>query len=254
MPQPKYRKIATALREQIENGELPPGSTLPHTEALMSRFGVAKSTVRSAVDVLAKEGLVVARRRYGTVVRDRRTVRIPLSRYQGSHDSDGRHGPFEAACAAQGLNGVMKTVAVEHVQDPDVAALLGLTSTDETVCRRREALIEDQVVQLQYAWYPLDVAEAAGLDQPGKIEGGVYRALRSAGLEAVEADERVVARMPAKEEAEQLGSGSSVPVLTIERISRDNTGRALELLRVVAAGDRMELAYDALPLPGSEQV
>lgn len=251
---PRYREIADELRTEIERGDLPPGSKLDHTTDLMARFDASKSTVRSAVAVLAQEGLVVARRRYGTVVRDRRTVRIPLSRYQGSHDSDGRHGPFEAACAAQGLSGVMKTVAVEHVQDPGVATLLGLTSTDETVCRRREALIEDQVVQLQYAWYPLDVAEAAGLDQPGKIEGGVYRALRSAGLEAVEADERVVARMPAKEEAEQLGSGASVPVLTIERISRDNTGRALELLRVVAAGDRMELAYDALPLPGSEHV
>lgn len=250
---PRYREIADELRQQIERGDLPPGSKLAHTTDLMARFGASKSTVRAAVDVLVQEGLVVARRRYGTVVRDRRTVRIPLSRYQGSLDSDGRHGPFEAACAAQGLNGVMKTVAVERVRDPDVAALLGLSSSDDMVCRRREALIEDQVVQFQHAWYPLDVAEAAGLDQPGKIEGGVYRALRNAGLEAVEADERVTARMPTKEEADQLGTGVTLPVLEIERISRDSSGRPLELLRVVAAGDRMELAYDALPLPGSER-
>ncbi|WP_329376093.1 GntR family transcriptional regulator [Streptomyces sp. NBC_01483] len=250
---PRYREIADELREQIERGDLPPGSKLAHTTDLMARFDASKSTVRAAVDVLAQEGLVVARRRYGTVVRDRRTVRIPLSRYQGSLESNGRLGPFEAACAAQGLNGFMKTVAVERVRDPGVAALLRLDSSDDMVCRRREALIEDQVVQFQHAWYPLDVAEIAGLDQPGRIEGGVYRALRSAGIPAVEADERVSARMPTKEEGDQLGTGVSTPVLTIERISKDSAGRPLELLRVVAAGDRMELAYEALPLPGSEQ-
>lgn len=249
---PKYRDIAAELRKQIERGDLPPGSTLPFTDELMSRFSASKSTVRAAVDVLAQEGLVVARRRYGTVVRDRRPVRIPLSRYQGSHESDGVLGPFEAACAAQGLNGFMKTVAVERVRDPQIAALLGLESSDDTVCRRREALIEDQVVQFQHAWYPLDVAAAAGLDRPEKIEGGIYRALRAAGMPAVEADERVSARMPTKEEGDQLGTGVSTPVLTIERISKDSTGRPLELLRVVAAGDRMELAYEALPLPGGE--
>lgn len=248
-PQPMYRDIADELREQIESGELPPGSLLPHTNDLMERFSASKQTVRSAVDVLVQEGLVVVRRRYGSVVRDRRKVRIPLSRYQGSLASNGQMGPFEAACAAQGLDGVMKTVSVEQVRDPDVAVLLGLASEDDLVCRRREALIEQQVVQLQYAWYPLDVAAAAGLDRPGKVDGGVYGALAAAGMPAVEADERVAARMPTKEEGAQLGTGVALPVLTIERISRSDSGRPLELLRVVAAGDRMELAYEALPLP-----
>ncbi|MFD9721105.1 GntR family transcriptional regulator [Streptomyces sp. NPDC059076] len=250
---PKYRDIADDLRIQIERGDLPPGSKLPFTNDLMSTYTASKHTVRAAVEVLVNEGLVVARRRYGTVVRDRRTIRIPLSRYKRSLQTAGRMGPFQAACAAQGLTGVMKTFDVERVHAPDVAALLGLDPKSDLVCRRREALVEDQVVQFQYAWYPLDVAETAGLDQQGTIEGGVYRRLEEAGIPAVEADERVAARMPTAEEADRLGTGGSTPVLTIERISRDQTGRPLELLRVVAAGDRMELAYDALPLPQRDQ-
>jgi GntR family transcriptional regulator len=246
---PRYRDIADELRQEIERGDYPPGSTLPFTSELMDRFDAAKGTVRAAVDVLAQEGLVVVRRRYGTVVRDRRTVRIPLSRYRRSLESSGELGPFEAACQEQGLSGVMKTVDVDHVRDPAVAALLGLPSEDELVFRRREAFIDEQVVQFQEAWYPLDVAEAADLDRPGKIDGGVYRALMDAGIPAVSADERVGARMPTKEEADQLGTGASVPVLTIERISRWADGRPIEVLRVVAAGDRMDLAYEALPLP-----
>lgn len=249
-PQPMYRDIADVLRAQIESGELPPGRHLPHTDELMETFSASKQTVRSAVDVLAQEGLVTVRRRYGTVVRDRRKVRIPLSRYKKSLDSNGTKGPFESACAAQGLSGEMKLVgAPERVRAPEIAALLGLPPEEDMVCRRREALIEDQVVQLQSAWYPIDVARAAGLDRPGKIEGGANRALAAAGFEPVEADERVAARMPTKEEGAQLGTGLALPVLTIERISRSDSGRPIELLRVVAAGDRMELVYEALPLP-----
>ena len=249
-PQPKYRDIADALRAQIESGELPQGRKLPHTEKLMGTFSASKHTVRAAVDVLVQEGLVVARRRYGTYVRDRRPVRIPLNRYRSSLQSNGELGPFEAACKEQGLAGEMKVVGdPEQVRDPDVAVLLGLPPGEDMVCRRREALIEGQVVQFQSAWYPLDVAQAAGLDQPGKVDGGVYPRLEAAGFPAVEADERVSARMPTKEEGDQLGTGVALPVLTIERISRSDTGRPIELLRVVAAGDRMELAYEALPLP-----
>lgn len=249
---PKYRDIAADLRDQIERGALPAGEKLPHTEELMTQYEASKHTVRAAVQVLVDEGLVIARRRYGTVVRDRRKVRIPLNRYQRSLESQGQLGPFEAACKEQGLNGEMGKVTVERVRDPDVAVRLGLPSEDALVCRRRQALIDKQTVQFQSAWYPLDVAATARLEREGKIEGGIYRSLIEAGIPAVEADERVIARAPTKEEAAELGTGTGIPVITIERVSKDGTGRPLEFLRVVAAADRLELSYDALPLPGRE--
>lgn len=247
---PKYRDLAEELRGKIERGELLPGAHLPSTEELMAQTRYSKHTVRAAVQVLVDEGLVIARRRYGTVVRDRRKVRIPLKRYQRSLETRGARGPFEAACDEQGLNGQMGKVKVERVRDPEVATLLGLPSEDDLVCRRREALIDGQTVQFQFAWYPLDVAEAANLEQEGKIEGGIYQRLIESGIPAVEADERVIARAPTKEEAADLGTGTGIPVITIERISKDSAGRPLEFLRVVAAADRLELSYDALPLPG----
>lgn len=249
---PKYRDLAAVLRDQIERGELTPGQKLPYTDELVTQYGYSKHTVRAVVQLLVDEGLVIARRRYGTVVRDRRKVRIPLSRYQRSLESHGQRGPFESACDAQGLNGEMGQVTVERVRDPDVAARLGLTSEDALVCRRRQALIDKQTVQFQSAWYPIDVAETADLEQEGKIAGGIYRRLIEAGIPAVEADERVIARAPTKEEAAELGTGTGIPVITIERISKDSAGRPIEFLRVVAAADRLELSYEALPLPGRE--
>lgn len=246
---PKYRDIADHLRTRIDNSEFPAGSTLPRTSDLVTEYRASKHTVRAAVAVLVDEGRVIARRRYGSLVRDRSSVVIPFSRYQGALASQGRHGPFQAACAAQGLTGVMRATGVQHVHDPAVAALLQLPEEADLVCRQREALIGNQVVQVQSAWYPRDVAETARLDRPGTVNGGIYRALAAAGLRAAEADERITARMPTKPESSLLGTGTRIPVLTIQRVSRTETGRAVELLRVVTAADRMELSYEALRLP-----
>ena len=70
----KYEKIAHELREGITNGTYPPGSTLPALSELMATYEVARETVRSAVSVLANEGLVTPLSGVGTVVRDLGTV------------------------------------------------------------------------------------------------------------------------------------------------------------------------------------
>ncbi|MFE2330121.1 UTRA domain-containing protein, partial [Streptomyces sp. NPDC059385] len=142
-------------------------------------------------------------------------------------------------------------LTVERVPVPAVVAvLLGLEPEQPVVRRRRHALIDGDVVQLQEAFYPGDVAAAAGLDEPGKAVGGVLAALTAGGLEPVSADEKVTARPPTKEEAAELGIGERVPVLCVERVLRAREGRVLEVLRVVGAADRLELHYDNLTLAG----
>lgn len=77
--------LAGALREQILTGELSPGTPLPE-EPLAARFGVARPTVRAAVQTLVHEGLL-RRERNRTAhvprltdedVRDVFLVRIPV--------------------------------------------------------------------------------------------------------------------------------------------------------------------------------
>ncbi|HEY4462402.1 MAG TPA: GntR family transcriptional regulator, partial [Streptosporangiaceae bacterium] len=43
---PKYRAIADELREQIESGQLPPGSQLPTEIELQDRFSASRNTIR----------------------------------------------------------------------------------------------------------------------------------------------------------------------------------------------------------------
>jgi DNA-binding GntR family transcriptional regulator len=69
--QPEYRRIADDLRQTIASGKYGPGEQLSSISALRSRYGVSLATVRSAIGVLEREGLVVSRQGRGTFVVDK---------------------------------------------------------------------------------------------------------------------------------------------------------------------------------------
>jgi DNA-binding GntR family transcriptional regulator len=67
---PAYMQVADALRAEIRRGRIAPGSQLPSYEALMKRYGVSITVVRSAVRELKTEGLVYTHQGKGAFVRD----------------------------------------------------------------------------------------------------------------------------------------------------------------------------------------
>lgn len=54
--------VANAIKKQIIQGELPPGSMLPPESVLMEEFGVSRPTLREAFRVLEAEALVSIQR------------------------------------------------------------------------------------------------------------------------------------------------------------------------------------------------
>jgi GntR family transcriptional regulator len=78
-PVPRYAQLADVFRQRIVRNLWPPGTRLPTLEALMREFNVARVTVRQAMELLARDGLVKAERGRGTFVtaqpvRDKRLV------------------------------------------------------------------------------------------------------------------------------------------------------------------------------------
>lgn len=71
------RPLKRNLREQlvdllggdIINGRLQPGDLLPNEDALVTRYGVSRTVLREALNVLSGKGLLDARPKRGTVVR-----------------------------------------------------------------------------------------------------------------------------------------------------------------------------------------
>jgi GntR family transcriptional regulator len=67
---PAYAQVADALRAEIRSGRFPPGSQLPSYEALMKKYEVSVTVIRSAVRELKGEGLVHTHQGKGAFVRD----------------------------------------------------------------------------------------------------------------------------------------------------------------------------------------
>ncbi|MGW2227486.1 GntR family transcriptional regulator [Streptomyces formicae] len=230
---PKWRELAERLAEEIRNGSRQPGSTLPHIPELVAAGEGSTATVHRAYKELASWGYVTSRRGRGTVVLGAPLPRVTLNRYE----------PILNPSTPASWE---RTAAAEFLDAPaDVAELLTLPAAAPVVRRpgrdtSRAALVEE--------WYPLDVAQASGLGRTEQDEGGALASLVAAGIFPAQAEESVSVETATADQAAQLGLSPSSSVLQIDRVTRDEAGRAIELVRLVAASHRLRLVYAPLPL------
>lgn len=63
-----HRKIRAAISERILSGDWPPGHKIPAEHELMAQYGCSRMTVNKALSPLAESGLILRRRRAGSVV------------------------------------------------------------------------------------------------------------------------------------------------------------------------------------------
>ena len=73
MAVPTYLQIAADLRSKIEAGKMRPGTQLPPEKNLQDEYGnltgtVSRNTVRDAIELLVREGLLEKRRGRGTFI------------------------------------------------------------------------------------------------------------------------------------------------------------------------------------------
>jgi len=65
---PKYAQIANIFRQRIARGVWAKGFRLPANEDLAEEFGVSRVTVRQAVELLSRDGVIEAQQGKGTFV------------------------------------------------------------------------------------------------------------------------------------------------------------------------------------------
>ena len=64
----KYQDVYTKIRGFISSEKWPLGSTIPSENDLVDYFNVSRITIRSALRLLADDGLIVRKRGKGTPV------------------------------------------------------------------------------------------------------------------------------------------------------------------------------------------
>ncbi|MCX9193536.1 GntR family transcriptional regulator [Carbonactinospora thermoautotrophica] len=237
MAPPKYARVVAALQERITNGTYPPGSMLPSEEQLLKEFGVSRTTVIRALQILNQQGWIDSHQGKGRFVRGR-----PAS--AAERPRPGREALEEDESADSRL------VHVGHVIAPDaVAAALNLKKGEAVLMRRRLVVRDGEPSELVTAYFPLDIAYGTELGSDKPLPEGVRRHVET--RRKVRYDhmtERIVARPPSAEEAELLAITSKrTPVLALTVTAYDATGRPLQVAQLVLPGDRHELE-DTYPL------
>ncbi|HEX9078156.1 MAG TPA: GntR family transcriptional regulator, partial [Desulfuromonadaceae bacterium] len=82
-PMPLYSQLADFLVSEIRSGKLAPGERLASETALAGQFGIGRPTVRQALDLLLRRGLIEKRKGAGTFVR-KQSAEIDLFSLSGT--------------------------------------------------------------------------------------------------------------------------------------------------------------------------
>lgn len=253
----KYEKIADSLRERIRAGEWLPGAQLPsETPALTTEYKVSLPTLRQAIGVLVTEGLIEKEHGRGNFVRKpRRRVERTNQRHQWEKDRARlpeatrlETGATEHDTGLTVSDLVFSARFQERQADDDLAAVFDVpvgTRLLERVYRTRYRE-EDAPFNLVHSYLIYDTVAVNPelLDETKEPwPGGTQSQLHSIGIELDHVEERVTARPPTAEEAEELGIRAGVSVLIDRKISVDTNGRTVEVSDITLPGDRTEMVF-----------
>ncbi|MFD4375733.1 GntR family transcriptional regulator [Streptomyces sp. NPDC058486] len=198
--EPKYQHLKTVIGEALDS-DFAVGEILPNERELAARFGVARATLRQALEQLELEGRLQRRRGVGTTVAPPR-VGVDVSTTQQAWPGVG-----DDAWQAQD--------SVLGAAPAAVARLLETPAGEEVHVVRRVRLSQGQAVAAELLYVP--AASAAGLtavDADGPADArAVLRELQHLALDGQ--DRSVELGSARADDAKELDRLPGAPVLVV---------------------------------------
>ena len=239
-----HRQIAADLRRRIRDGEYGAGEKLPSIPALAQSYGVAKQTVQRTVDQLRVEGLLITRPGSGTFVRGTRRRLNRLSR--------GRYGPRRGYHADLAARYRQQLTEVGHAPaPPEVADAFGVPDGTPLVVRRHLVRTdEQQVAEVGASWFlPADADGTSLVLRQGYGRPLYQEVEEETGRRYASAADHLSARLPSRDEAEQLHIRPDTPVLHLLHIAYDPQHRPIEVAQATWPGPMTTLT-ETYAVPG----
>ncbi|UYB38374.1 GntR family transcriptional regulator [Streptomyces sp. Je 1-4] len=202
VPEPKYWHLKTVLSEALDS-EFTVGEILPNERDLAARFGVARATLRQALEQLELEGRLQRRRGVGTTVAPPRVgVAVAPARHTWPGAAGDDWQPVDS---------------VESDTVPTaVAHLLETAAGDRVHIVRRSRVTQGRPLAAELLYVP--AAVVPGCQETGVLNGparahAVLQELQSLELEGQ--DRTVELGSARAEDAKQLDRLPGAPVLVV---------------------------------------
>ncbi len=231
LPVPYYFQIVQVLRESIADLKENEGEDkipLPSETEMSEMFSVNRGTIRHALDMLEREGLIYREKGRGTFVR-RRRVELDLS-YLCSTTDDLKNRGWEPATEVISIN---KVSPRSHIRTS-----LNLEEGEKVWEVYRLRLANNEPISLQRAFYPVYM-------MPDLVQKDLTSSLfriwqESYHIQPRDAEQTIRTRIPTSEEAEVLQTTDCDPIFEITRVTFDINSTPFEYLISVWRGDRYD--------------
>jgi GntR family transcriptional regulator len=222
--------------------EMAPGTALPPERLLADRLGVARMTLRRALESLERDGLVVRRHGRGTFVSERRHAQ-PLTMTS-----------FSDHMRAVGLVPTSRTLSfASQAAGARMGRKLNVSPSERVLHIVRLRLANDEPVAIESLHVP--EALVPGLTGEDLESGSFYALLRGRfGVVATDAVQTIEATVTTAEESEQLGVPLHSPAFLFEVTARSASGAVVEFVRSIFRGDRYKITAeigDLVPFAGT---
>jgi GntR family transcriptional regulator len=236
-PSTKVRELRIRLLELIDSADV--GERLPSERELAARWGVARMTVRKAIERLIHEGRLERRHGSGTY-----TAQAPYARLFGLRS-------FTADMRQRGLTPSSKLLRLRKLRaSTAVAKRLRIPVGEDIFKFVRLRLADGEPMALETVMIP--AASVPGLSTKD-LAGSIYDILRDRyRISPASGRTTITPVLPDGRSAAALGIPASQPCLHVDMTDLDHGGRTIMVADCLYRGDRYELGIDlaapALPI------
>ncbi len=227
-PVPLYFQLAQYLEAQVRSGALDSGDRLENEVKIAGDLGLSRPTVRAAFSYLVDKGLVLRRRGQGTIVTKSKVSRsVKLTSL------------FDDLAAA-GKRPSTRVLHNEVVKAPDIVKeALGIEEGQLVLYLERLRFGEDEPIALMHNYVPTSLVT---LSTDMLEVHGLYELLRAGGIYPARAVQRISAKNASVSEARLLGETRGTALVTMERTTYEDHGRAIEFAQHVYRASRYSLS------------
>ncbi|POR45181.1 GntR family transcriptional regulator [Bosea psychrotolerans] len=221
---PRYLQLAAAIRYLIQRDVFRADEALASERDLAAWTSFARITVRRAIEVLLREGILTRRQGSGTYVT--RRIEQPLSVLASFTE--------EMSSRGRRAGSIWLSKEVARVSSSEALAL-GLDPGGSVLRLSRVRTAENEPLAIETAAVP-----ASLLSSPDLVGDSLYAALAAAGCRPARGVQRLHASLATTQEAKLLMIPPGSAVLRIERRAFLANGRPIEFTVSAYRGDRYD--------------
>jgi len=234
LPVPYYYQIVQVLKESIMDFEETDGMgeiALPTEVELGELFSVNRGTIRHALQVLEREGLVYRQKGKGTFVH-RRRVEVDLSTLCSTTED----------MKTRGWEPSTELLSIDKVQPRShVRSALKLEEGEFTWMVYRRRLANGEPISLQRAFFPCSLLP--DFDKKNLVDRSFFDIWENDyKLHAFQAKQTIRTRSATEAEVDYLEMNGCDPLFEITRVTFDIHNKPFEYLTSVWRGDRYDFS------------